>query len=248
MPIHLIGPSRKAFIASNAQLVGTKRKCFIIGGIEPPVCVPPVITDFDPYEVTTGQPISIQATLDIGSTPGTWGLTVNPLTLSIDADGLITGTPNPIHVGSTTETTVQYVNDCGTSTKVLEITINPVPPTPFTLRYGNVVFEEGPSPLPDFDEAFFLDPDPSYIEKAALSPGAITGSYVFDAGDGVHQVMWIADSLLDDPPIFKVSLAPWGLTPGADTSVMNLTIAGISGKLYYTAFQNNGGYTLDITV
>jgi len=121
--------------------------------------------------------------------------------------------------------------------------------TAILLRYGNLTFDPAPAAAPTFIEGDFTGGGPlfaSYDELAATSPGTRVGNYAFPGGDGVRQVMWIADSLLDGAEFFTVSGLDWVIDPAPNTALQSLTIAGIPGKVYFTANQLNGSYTLHV--
>ncbi len=252
MSNHLLGNKRKAVAVSGVQAIGRSRRCFIVGAgsSEPPPCVD-ITLGASSHNITgadgdTITPYTIPVTA--GTTPYTFELVSGELApdLALDPDtGIISGT---LSTPGTYLGTVRVSNECPSEAFIdIHSTVTEAPPTPSLIRWGNVTFDDGPSPLPTVNEAFFLSPT-IFIPVGATSPGTLTGSYTFPAGDGVHQLMFVADSLLTSGTYtFKVGAADWGLTPGANTPAGSVTVAGVAGKWFYTAFQNNGGQVVDAT-
>lgn len=165
---------------------------------------------------------------------GTW--TISNVGNTVTFNGTIT--EGGYHVALVAE------NDCGADSAEFDVAVAVATPPIITLRYGNVTWPDMPEPAPEFDENFFTAPDENYAEVAALVLTDITGNYTFPPGEGVRQVMWVANTLIVGVPDFKVGGFPWGLTPGVNTFVQALTINGVDGQVFFTSEQNDGGYTV----
>lgn len=177
-----------------------------------------------------------------GST-STFTLSGDPLPgASLSSSGVLTWA-SPV-AGSYTFT-VTATNACGTTNQDYVITVTTAP-TPVALRYGQFVYADFPAAAPTFVAGDFTGSNPNYTPLGSSNPSSANGSYPFTESLNSRQVMWIADSLLGGSPIFTVDGFPWVIDPSSNTALQSLTIGGIPGKVFFTANQNGGAYTVVI--
>lgn len=212
------------------------------------VCIPVAYINAATGNLYVGNSSAAVQIVASGSAPITYkrnsGSFPSGMTLNTDT-GLISGTPT---TAGSYSYQMEVSNACGTDTKDLTTEIL-ADATAFTLRYGNFTFGSYGTAAPTFSAGTFLGLDSRYAQVAKSTPSSINGNYVFPAAAGVRQVLWIAASLLPGGSTsknFTVGGFPLSLDPANNTPVQSLTINGVPGYVFFTAYQNTGGITVNI--
>jgi len=213
------------------------------GGGPPDVCIPVTIQ-------TNSLPSGIIGTSYAeyiyvnGTPPVTWSLTSGalPTGLSLAPDtGLISGIPTIV---DTFNFQITATNTCPSSNSRNYTMTCYI--APYTIRWGNYEWPEGYGTVPTFTESDFITPSVKFHNLQSSSSPTRVGPYYFPLDGGCHNIIWIAASLLGGSPHFKTGGDPWGMYPGQDLALQALTIAGIPGYVFYSAYQN-ADYTVDVT-
>lgn len=207
-------------------------------GGSPPVCVAPEVTAFDPYVGDVGSLVNIPSALTAGTYPGMWTITPGVLTIN-PVTGLITG----VLAAGEENYTVTFTNACGNSAELLTTTGEVDMDVPHNLRYANFDFAEFPAAAPTFVAADFTGPSADFYDYVVADP---VGDFSMVFPDRVmRQVIWMANSL--GVPTIELGGGPVVFDPAANTHVQTLTVVGVPGKVYLTAYRNPGGFTMDVT-
>lgn len=222
------------------------RCAFVVGGGGsplPPECTDVVILTNSLPQVVTNSPYS--ATVYVSGTP--------PFTFSLSGGALPSGitlnTGTGVISGTTTDEgsfspQITVTNECPSEdSKTYSLDAVAIP---YRVRWGNFVYADSPAPPPTFVETDFTGGNPDYVDDFCTSPVTANGSYFFADRAGCRQVMWIATILLTGTPTFVVDGFNWALTPGANTPLQPLTIAGVPGYVFFTD-SRNANYTVVVS-
>lgn len=126
------------------------------------------------------------------------------------------------------------------------------PPTPAvnvptTIRWGNYIWPGFPANPPKFVEWELAGRSPRFVDWSRSVKTNSVGNLVFKPRDQARQVLWLADSVIQQSTRLTSSGFPIGLYPEQDTSYQSLTIMGVAGKVFVTSDQNAGGYTMNVS-
>ncbi len=223
------------------------------GSVEPEVCIPVEIGTYSPLTGTVDTEFSAGLDSIVGSPTITFTITSGTLPdgLSLDpVTGNISGTPEEFGTFSGIEVTAtSSCGDTSTDTTTFELLINdsPEPPSEITIRWGNFLWADFPDPGPAFVAGDFTGSNADYLDGQTAVAATRVGTRTFADREGSRQVIWIADTLLDDSPTFLVSGLPWAQSLPEGTYYQLLTILGVPGHVYFSESINNSGYPLVIS-